>query len=59
MYGQGLGLFVLHETEDGANKTDEDAQIHQRLAAHAAQPVKSDLLQVGNMNVRFAGVRAR
>ena len=37
---QGLGLEVLHQAEDRADDANHDAQIHQRGAADAAQPVK-------------------
>ncbi|MGZ4986425.1 MAG: hypothetical protein ACXWBP_00145, partial [Limisphaerales bacterium] len=49
---------VLDQSEDGSNKTDNDASVHQRLTANAAQASKSHLRQVWNMDVRLTGERA-
>ena len=53
MHRQGLGLEVLHQAEDRAEEANPDADIHQRGAADAAQPVKLDPAQVGNVNIRL------
>ena len=43
MHRQGFGLLVLHQAENRADGANDDAQIHQRGAADAAQPVKFHL----------------
>ena len=48
---QRLGLQVLDEAEDRANGTDRDADVHQHLAADAAQAVEVDVGQVGDFDV--------
>ncbi len=55
---QGLGLFVLDQAEYRADETDQDAEIHQRGTADAAQPVEFHLREVGDFNVCFAGSHA-
>ena len=59
MHRQGLGLKVLHQAEDRADEADHQAQVHQRGAVHAAQPVKLHLGQIGNVDVGFTGKNAR
>ena len=49
---------ILHQSKNRADGAHDDAQIHQRQAAHAAQPVKLHLLEAGDFQVRFARVQA-
>ncbi len=55
MDGQGFGLFVLHQAEQGADAAEQDAEIHQHFAADAAQSGEFDVAQGRNFDVRLTG----
>ena len=57
MHGQGLGLLVLDQTEQGANAAKGDADQHQGGAADAAQPGEFHRVQRWNFDVRLTGER--
>ena len=54
MCRQGLGLRVLHEAEHRAEHAYDEAEIHQRGAAHAAQSVEFYHRQVRDFDVGLA-----
>ena len=50
--------LVLPQPKNRADRAHDDAQIHQRHAAHAAQPVELHLVKAGDFQVRLARVQA-
>jgi len=58
MHRQTLRLPVLHQPEDRAAGAHDDAQIHQRQAAQAAQAVELHLFEAGDFQVGFASLQA-
>ena len=49
-----LGLRVLQDAEDRANRTDCDAEVHQRQTADATQAVKMNVGEVRDFDVGLA-----
>ena len=54
VHRQRLGLLILHQAKDRACRANQDAQIHERQAAHTAQSAKRHRLKVRDFDVRFA-----
>ena len=59
MHGQIFRLYVLQQTERRTDETDNDANVHQHCARHAAESGELDGGEVGDVDVRFAGVRTK
>lgn len=56
---QRFRLQVLHDAEQCADGADDNAEHHERVPADAAQSVELHGAKVGNLDVCFAGARAK